>query len=60
MGYNTYNAYGCANNEADLLSAANSIVSLGLKSLGYEYVNSEAFRISFSSIKETKKALNYS
>lgn len=39
LGYNTYNAYKCANNEADLLSAANSIVSLGLKSLGYTYVN---------------------
>jgi alpha-galactosidase len=50
MGYNTYNAYGCANTEADLVSAANSIVSLGLKTLGYEYVNSEAFRTSFPPI----------
>jgi hypothetical protein len=40
LGYNTYNAYKCNNNEADLLSAANSIVSLGLKTLGYTYVNS--------------------
>jgi alpha-galactosidase len=39
LGFNTYNAYKCANNEADLISAANSMISLGLKSLGYEYVN---------------------
>lgn len=39
LGYNNYNAYICAYNESDLLAEANSIVSLGLKAAGYEYVN---------------------
>jgi hypothetical protein len=47
MGWNSYNAFGCANNEADLIAAANSIISLGLKDLGYIYVNGEISRILF-------------
>ncbi|KII92767.1 glycoside hydrolase family 27 protein [Plicaturopsis crispa FD-325 SS-3] len=39
LGWNGWNAYGCAISEAKVLAAANSIVSLGLKDAGYEYVN---------------------
>jgi hypothetical protein len=51
MGWNSYNAYGCANNQADLIAAANSIISLGLKDLGYIYVNGEVSRILFCQYK---------
>lgn len=39
LGWNTWNAYGCDINEAKVLAAANSFVSLGLKDAGYQYVN---------------------
>ncbi|EJD03845.1 glycoside hydrolase, partial [Fomitiporia mediterranea MF3/22] len=37
--WNSWNAYGCNINEQKILSAAQDIVSLGLKDAGYEYVN---------------------
>ncbi|KAK3669275.1 hypothetical protein LTR78_010849 [Recurvomyces mirabilis] len=39
LGWNSWNAYFCDVNETKLLSAANLIISLGLKDAGYEYVN---------------------
>lgn len=39
LGWNGWNAYGCAITEAKVLSAANLFVSLGMKAVGYEYVN---------------------
>lgn len=37
---NSWNALACNINEEKFLTAANSIISLGLKDAGYEYVNS--------------------
>ncbi|KAH8120409.1 glycoside hydrolase [Phellopilus nigrolimitatus] len=39
LGWNSWNAYGGNVNEDNVLSAAQQIVSLGLKDVGYEYVN---------------------
>ncbi|KAI5124617.1 hypothetical protein M0805_004227 [Coniferiporia weirii] len=39
LGWNSWNAYGGNIDEAKVLSAAQDIVSLGLKDVGYEYVN---------------------
>jgi len=39
LGWNSWNAFGCNVDEAKILTAANNIVSLGLKDVGYEYVN---------------------
>ncbi|KIY74332.1 glycoside hydrolase family 27 protein [Cylindrobasidium torrendii FP15055 ss-10] len=39
LGWNHWNAYGCAVSEEKVLAAANSLVDLGLKDAGYEYVN---------------------
>jgi len=39
LGWNSWNAYACNINEAKVLAAANSMVSLGLKAAGYSYVN---------------------
>ncbi|KUJ16512.1 alpha-galactosidase 1 [Mollisia scopiformis] len=39
LGWNSWNAFACDINETKLLTAANQIVSLGLKDSGYEYVN---------------------
>ncbi|KAG5639125.1 hypothetical protein H0H81_006714 [Sphagnurus paluster] len=39
LGWNTWNAYGGNINEAKILAAANQFVSLGLKDVGYQYVN---------------------
>ncbi|KNZ72043.1 putative alpha-galactosidase B [Termitomyces sp. J132] len=39
LGWNSWNAYRCNINETKILAAANQIVSLGLKDVGYEYVN---------------------
>ncbi|KAJ5992108.1 hypothetical protein N7451_007832 [Penicillium sp. IBT 35674x] len=39
LGWNSWNAFGCDVNASAILTAANDIVSLGLKDLGYEYVN---------------------
>ncbi|KAL5319275.1 hypothetical protein ACEPPN_012325 [Leptodophora sp. 'Broadleaf-Isolate-01'] len=39
LGWNSWNAYYCDIDEGKILAAANSIVDLGLKDAGYEYVN---------------------
>ncbi|KAJ6504711.1 glycoside hydrolase family 27 protein [Mycena vitilis] len=39
MGYNPYNAFLCATTEAQYHAAAQSLVSLGLPALGYNYFN---------------------
>uniref|UniRef100_A0A0G4HG19 Alpha-galactosidase n=1 Tax=Chromera velia CCMP2878 TaxID=1169474 RepID=A0A0G4HG19_9ALVE len=39
MGWNSWNKFGCNINEKLFKETADSIVSLGLKDLGYEYVN---------------------
>nr|A7XZT2.1 RecName: Full=Probable alpha-galactosidase B; AltName: Full=Melibiase B; Flags: Precursor [Rasamsonia emersonii]ABU94728.1 alpha-galactosidase [Rasamsonia emersonii] len=39
LGWNSWNAFGCDIDEEKILTAANQIVNLGLKDLGYEYVN---------------------
>lgn len=39
MGWNSWNEYGCNINESIFLTAANELVSLGLKDVGYIYVN---------------------
>lgn len=41
LGWNSWNAYGCDVNEDKIMTAANEVVKLGLKDLGYEYVNSK-------------------
>lgn len=38
MGWNSWNAFGCDVNESDILTAAKSIVDLGLKDVGYNTV----------------------
>jgi alpha-galactosidase len=39
MGWNSWNEYGCDISESIFLTAASNLVSLGLKDLGYVYVN---------------------
>jgi len=39
LGWNSWNAYACNNDESKVLSAANDFISLGLKDAGYLYVN---------------------
>jgi len=39
LGYNTWNAYQCNIDEDLMLTTAQLMVSLGLKDVGYEYVN---------------------
>ncbi|KAJ5908670.1 hypothetical protein N7495_001352, partial [Penicillium taxi] len=39
LGWNSWNAFACNVNSSAILTAANEIVNLGLKDLGYEYVN---------------------
>ncbi|KAF8955947.1 glycoside hydrolase superfamily [Flammula alnicola] len=39
MGWNPYNAFLCTTTESQYRAAAQSLVSLGLKDLGYKYVN---------------------
>ncbi|OJJ32785.1 hypothetical protein ASPWEDRAFT_42819 [Aspergillus wentii DTO 134E9] len=39
LGWNSWNAFGCDINATKILTAANELVNLGLKDLGYEYVN---------------------
>ncbi|KAL2007598.1 hypothetical protein VTN00DRAFT_9036 [Thermoascus crustaceus] len=38
MGWNTWNSFACSLNESVILDAAEKIVKLGFKDLGYEYV----------------------
>ncbi|TVY23919.1 putative alpha-galactosidase B [Lachnellula hyalina] len=39
LGWNSWNAFNCAVDEDKIMTAANEIVSLGLKDVGYSYVN---------------------
>ncbi|KAJ7701385.1 glycoside hydrolase family 27 protein [Mycena rosella] len=39
MGYNPYNAFLCATTEAQYHTVAQSVISLGLNTLGYNYFN---------------------
>ncbi|KAF9066478.1 glycoside hydrolase family 27 protein [Rhodocollybia butyracea] len=39
MGWNPYNAFSCTTGQSQYESNANAVVSLGLKALGYDYVN---------------------
>ncbi|PWY70309.1 putative alpha-galactosidase B [Aspergillus sclerotioniger CBS 115572] len=39
LGWNSWNAYNCEIDADKILTAANEVVNLGLKSLGYEYIN---------------------
>ena len=39
MGWNSWNEYGCNITDDVFVTVADLIVSLGLKGLGYEYVN---------------------
>ncbi|KAL9087366.1 MAG: hypothetical protein Q9165_006663 [Trypethelium subeluteriae] len=39
LGWNSWNAYHCDVSEDKILQAANYVVSLGLKDVGYEYIN---------------------
>lgn len=39
MGWNPYNAFLCSATEADYKAAAQSLISLGLNTVGYNYVN---------------------
>jgi alpha-galactosidase len=41
LGWNSWNAFGCDVDSTKIMTAANEMVNLGLKDLGYEYVNSE-------------------
>jgi alpha-galactosidase len=41
LGWNSWNAFGCDIDAAKIMTAANEVVNLGLKGLGYEYINSE-------------------
>ncbi|KAJ5100711.1 Alpha-galactosidase [Penicillium angulare] len=38
LGWNTWNSFACSMNETVILQAAEKIVSLGFRDLGYEYV----------------------
>ncbi|KAJ5165648.1 Aldolase-type TIM barrel [Penicillium coprophilum] len=39
LGWNSWNAFGCEIDSKKIVTAANEVVNLGLKDLGYEYVN---------------------
>ncbi|KAJ5177268.1 uncharacterized protein N7482_003145 [Penicillium canariense] len=39
LGWNSWNAFGCDVDSTKIMTAANEMVKLGLKDLGYEYVN---------------------
>lgn len=46
MGFNSWNAFKCDISEDVFLTAAEEIVSLGLKDAGYEYVNIDGMILS--------------
>jgi alpha-galactosidase len=41
LGWNSWNAFGCNINETKVIAAANQMITLGFKDVGYEYVNSK-------------------
>lgn len=40
LGWNSWNAFGCDINSTKAITAANEVINLELKDLGYEYINS--------------------
>lgn len=40
LGWNSWNAFRCDIDSSKIMTVANEIINLGLKDLGYEYVNS--------------------
>lgn len=42
LGWNSWNAFGCDINETKIMTAANEVVNLGLRDVGYEYINSSS------------------
>ncbi|KAJ5398244.1 hypothetical protein N7509_006357 [Penicillium cosmopolitanum] len=52
LGWNSWNAFGCDVDSEKIMTAANEVVNLGLKDLGYEYVNID----DCWSIKNTRNA----
>ncbi|KAJ5688790.1 hypothetical protein N7462_003182 [Penicillium macrosclerotiorum] len=54
LGWNSWNAFGCDINSTKIMTAATEMVNLGLKDLGYEYVNID----DCWSIKDTRNASN--
>eukprot|EP00618_Florenciella_parvula_P009349 CAMPEP_0119535264 /NCGR_PEP_ID=MMETSP1344-20130328/48332_1 /TAXON_ID=236787 /ORGANISM="Florenciella parvula, Strain CCMP2471" /LENGTH=84 /DNA_ID=CAMNT_0007576809 /DNA_START=32 /DNA_END=286 /DNA_ORIENTATION=+ len=47
MGFNTWNVYGCDVDETKIISTMDSIVALGLRDVGYEYVNLDDWYVSW-------------
>jgi hypothetical protein len=43
LGWNSWNAFFCDVDATKVMTAANQVVSLGLKDVGYEYINSEFY-----------------
>ncbi|CAI7609383.1 unnamed protein product [Penicillium bialowiezense] len=43
LGWNSWNAFECDIDATKIMIAANHMVNLGLKDVGYEYVNSMCF-----------------
>ena len=41
LGWNSWNAFFCDVDAAKIMTAANQVISLGLKDAGYEYIDSE-------------------
>jgi alpha-galactosidase len=41
LGLNSWNAFGCNVDAGKIMAAANQVVNLGLKDVGYEYINSK-------------------
>lgn len=39
MGWNSWNEYGCDIKDSDFIKVGELLISLGLKDVGYEYVN---------------------
>jgi alpha-galactosidase len=40
LGWNSWNAFSCDVDADKIMAAANEVVNLGLKDVGYEYINS--------------------
>jgi hypothetical protein len=43
LGWNSWNAFKCDINSTKIMTAANQVVTLGLKAAGYKYINSEFY-----------------
>ena len=42
LGWNSWNAFKCDIDSIKIMTAANQVVTLGLKDAGYKYINSES------------------